>query len=63
MEVASYFQVKAGRAREIVAQVDRAVANWRTRGREITMSEAELDQFADASEHDERVTARRIAGG
>jgi serine/threonine-protein kinase HipA len=63
MEVASYFQVKAGRAREIVAQVDRAVANWRTRGREITMSEAELDQFADAFEHDERVTARRIAGG
>jgi len=63
MEVAPYFQVKPARAREIVAQVDRAVANWRIRGREITMSEAELDQFADAFEHEERVAARRIAGG
>ncbi len=63
MEVASYFQVKAARAREIVSEVDRAVSNWRTRGREVGMSEVELDQFADAFEHDERVAARRIGGG
>ncbi len=59
MEVAPYFQVKPARARAIVAEVDRAVSNWRTRGREIGMSGAELDQFADAFEHRERLAARR----
>jgi len=63
MEVAAYFQIKPARAREIVAEVDRAVSNWRTRGRQIGMSEAELDQFADAFEHDERVAARAMGGG
>jgi serine/threonine-protein kinase HipA len=63
MEVATYFQVKPARAREIVAEVDRAVADWRTGGREIGMSNVELDQFADAFEHDERVAARRIGRG
>lgn len=60
MEVAQYFQIKAARAREIVGEVDHAVSNWRTRGRDIGMSEVELDQFADAFEHEERVAARRI---
>lgn len=63
MEIAPYFQIKPARAREIVAEVDRAVSNWRARGRGIGMSEGELDQFADAFEHDERVVARRVGGG
>jgi serine/threonine-protein kinase HipA len=63
MEVAPYFQVKPARAREIVGEVDRAVSSWRTRGREIGMSEVELDQFADAFEHSERVAARRTGRG
>lgn len=62
MEVAPYFGIKPERAREIVAEVDRAVSDWRTRGREIGMSEVELDQFADAFEHDERDAACRIGG-
>jgi serine/threonine-protein kinase HipA len=60
MEVSTYFQVKPVRAREIIAEVDHAVSNWRARGRGIGMSEVELDQFADAFEHEERVAARRI---
>jgi serine/threonine-protein kinase HipA len=63
MEVAPYFGIKFRRAREIVAEVDRAVSGWRARGREIGMSEVELDQFADAFEHEERDAARRIRGG
>jgi serine/threonine-protein kinase HipA len=44
-----------------MGEVDQAVARWRTGGREIGMSESELDQFADAFEHAEREAARRIA--
>jgi serine/threonine-protein kinase HipA len=39
LEVAAYFGIKPKRAREIVAEVDGAVSNWRPRGREIGMSE------------------------
>ncbi|MDT8370332.1 MAG: type II toxin-antitoxin system HipA family toxin [Longimicrobiales bacterium] len=60
LEAAPYFQVKPARAREIVGEVDRAVSTWRIRGREIGMSNAELDHFADAFEHAEREVARRI---
>jgi len=63
LEAAPYFQVKPARAREIVREVERAVSKWRTRGREIGMSGTELDQFADAFEHDERGVARRIGQG
>ncbi len=63
MEVAPYFQIKPARAREIVTEVDQAVSRWRERGREIGMSEPELDQFADAFEHRERMAARRIGRG
>ncbi len=63
MEVAPYFGIKPGRAQEIVVEVEHAVSDWRARGREIGMSEVELDQFADAFEHDERDAAHRIGGG
>jgi serine/threonine-protein kinase HipA len=61
MDAGRYFQIDVGRAREIVGEVDRAVAQWRTHGLRIGMSEGELDQFADAFEHVEREAARRIA--
>ena len=63
MEVAPYFGIEPDRAREVVVEVDRAVSAWRTRGREIGMSDVELDQFADAFEHVERDAAQRIGGG
>ena len=60
MDAAQYFQIKLARAREIVGEVNLAVSNWRERGREIGMSEGELEQFEDAFEHNEREVARRI---
>ncbi len=60
MEAARYFQVSLARAREIVGIVDRAVAGWRVRGGALGMTNAELDAFADAFEHEERAAARRI---
>lgn len=46
-----YFAVPLPRARKILREVRKAVAQWRTVGREIGMSEIELEQFADAFEH------------
>jgi serine/threonine-protein kinase HipA len=63
MVAAPYFQIKPARAREIVGAVDRAVSMWRARGRELGMTEPELDRFADAFEHRERNMAGRIARG
>ncbi|HEV7589132.1 MAG TPA: type II toxin-antitoxin system HipA family toxin [Longimicrobium sp.] len=63
MEAAPYFQLTSSRAREILAGVERAVARWRSRGRAIGMTQPELEQFADAFEHEEREVARRTATG
>ena len=63
MDVAPYFQVSLARACEIVGEVERAVADWRARGRALGMTNVELDAFAVAFEHDERTVARRIRGG
>jgi serine/threonine-protein kinase HipA len=60
MATATYFQIKAKRAREILAEVEGAVSKWRVRGREIGMSAVELDQFAEAFEHEERRVARQF---
>jgi serine/threonine-protein kinase HipA len=59
MSVTRYFSIAAPRAKEILAQVEHAVAGWRAKGRSIGMSDQELDQFADAFEHQERDAARR----
>jgi serine/threonine-protein kinase HipA len=58
MSVLPYFRIAAPRAREILAAVERAVSQWRAVGRRLGMSPAELDQFADAFENDERAAAR-----
>ena len=58
LSVAPYFKIKATRAKEILAEVDDAVATWREEGRALGMTVAELDEFADAFEHDERKAAR-----
>jgi serine/threonine-protein kinase HipA len=52
--VIPYFQISPARAKQILAEVERAVAGWRRTGRALGMSKAELDQFADAFEHSER---------
>lgn len=58
MSVLPYFRIAAPRAREILGVVERAVSQWRAVGRGLGMSQSELDQFADAFEHDERDAAR-----
>jgi serine/threonine-protein kinase HipA len=61
MSVLPYFRITALRAREILGVVERAVSQWRAVGRGLGMSPSELDQFADAFEHDERDAAHRHA--
>ena len=60
MSVIRYFRIPLKRAKEILGEVERAVASWRRKGRVLGMMDAELDQFADAFEHPERQAARRI---
>lgn len=59
MSVIRYFNISSARAKETLADVERAVATWRTKGRALGMTDVELDQFADAFEHAERAAARR----
>jgi len=62
MSITAYFRIALPRAKAILREVERAVANWRKQGRAIGMTDVELDQFADAFEHTEHKAARRIIG-
>ncbi len=59
MSVAPYFRLDSGGAQRIVHEVEASVARWRDEGHNLGMTDAELDQFTDAFEHEERETARR----
>jgi len=63
MSVAPYFRIALARAKTILAEVESAVATWRKQGKALGMTSAELDQFADAFEHEERQAAQRAAAG
>lgn len=54
---APYFGIAASRAREVAAQVEAAVSQWREVGAELGMSKIDLDDFAPAFEHEERARA------
>lgn len=58
--VVAYFRIAPVRARQILAQAERAVSGWRKSARALGMSEQELDAFADAFEHSERNAARKF---
>jgi hypothetical protein len=60
MGVAAYFGLKQKDVVQLLAEVERTVATWRQRGRELGMNPAELDQFADAFEHGEREVAQSV---
>lgn len=60
MSVAPYFRLDQKHARRIVGEVETAVARWRDDGRALGMSAAELDQFEDAFEHEDRELARKL---
>ena len=59
MDAAEYFRLEPDRARQALGEVETAVARWRDIGRELVMSERELEAFEAAFEHSERDVARR----
>lgn len=61
--IAPYCRLDAARAHQILAEVGNTVSRWREFGLEVGLTDAELDQFADAFEHQELEAARRIAKG
>ncbi len=61
MSVRAYFRISAGRAKEILREVERAVAGWRKAGQALGMTHRDLEDFADAFEHPEREAAQKAA--
>jgi serine/threonine-protein kinase HipA len=61
LTVAPYFRIKPARAREILGEVEDAVARWRDDGATLGMTTHELDAFADAFDHEEREAARKAS--
>lgn len=62
MSIAPYCRISASKAREVLKEVEGAVAKWREAGKALSMTARELDQFADAFEHPERAAAQKIVG-
>lgn len=58
MSAVPYFGLKLDRARLVLGEVEAAVAKWRDRGADLGMTTVELDQFAGAFEHEERIAAK-----
>jgi serine/threonine-protein kinase HipA len=61
MSVIAYFRISLPRAKEILREVDGAVAGWRAAGRLLGMTDRDLEAFAEAFEHPERKAAQRLA--
>ena len=61
LSVRAYFRIGEARAAHILGEVEAAVARWREEGRALGMTDVELEEFADAFEHDERAAARRAS--
>ncbi len=56
------FGLRKGRDVVILSEVEQAVARWRSEGAALGMTARELDLFAPAFEHGQRVLARKAAG-
>src|SRR5437588_12206624 len=61
MEVAGYFELAKDGARQIAAQVGKAVASWRKVAARIGIAPAEIDRMASAFEHEDLRMARTKA--
>jgi len=59
MDVAGYFELDDGKAREIAAQVGKAVSKWRTEAARHGLTKSEIDRMASAFEHEDLHLARR----
>jgi serine/threonine-protein kinase HipA len=61
MEVAGYFELDAAKAREIAAQVGKAVSKWRAEAARHGLARGEIDRMSSAFEHDDlRAAQRRV---
>lgn len=58
--VTAYFRIGHERAKDILAEVEGAVAGWREEGRALGMTEEDLNAFAEAFEHEERAAVRQL---
>jgi serine/threonine-protein kinase HipA len=58
MEVAGYFEIADGKAREIAAQVGKVVSRWRDEAARHGLKGAEIDRMASAFEHEDLKMAR-----
>jgi serine/threonine-protein kinase HipA len=59
LEVAGYFELGAREARQIAADVGKAVASWRRAAAKLGIAKAEIDRMASAFEHQDAKAARR----
>jgi serine/threonine-protein kinase HipA len=59
MEVAGYFELDAGKAREIAAHVGKAVSKWRAEAARHGLTKQEIDRMASAFEHEDLQLANR----
>jgi serine/threonine-protein kinase HipA len=53
MEVAEYFELDKDKARDIVAEVRKAVSKWRNEAAQQGLTPAEIDRMASAFEHED----------
>jgi serine/threonine-protein kinase HipA len=60
MEAAPYFGIDRACANALLAPVEAAVARWRQIGKNIGLTNRELEAFEPAFEHEERIQARNI---
>ena len=58
LEVAGYFDLDAGKAREVAAQVGKATAKWRDEDAKHGLTKSEIDRMASAFEHKDAELAR-----
>ena len=58
MEVAGYFELEDAKAREIAAEVGKAVSKWRDEAARHGLTKAEIDRMASAYEHEDLKAAR-----
>jgi serine/threonine-protein kinase HipA len=52
IEVAGYFELDAGKAREVAAHVGKDVSKWRDEAAQHGLTKSETDRMASAFEHE-----------
>ncbi len=62
MSVLPYFRITQARAKVILQEVEHAVASWHDEARSLRMNAIDLENFADAFEHGQRLRVRRLIG-